>query len=203
MSVQRSSVTTYATLRNWGCLARRSCRLRGGAGDAECHARGHADGANDSNRQEGGAEWQLSGGPGTAGASPTGTPSTSKSSRTHDSRSYSYPSDDVQLKTISEHDQAVYECHYGCSRPHEESAPRLLVQRIPTLRTRDPSEFEEVFTRLSRRQGNGAAVSAAWAWLAESAREGRLEQQRQRPDLVLDSGPGGGGEGEGGGSHGR
>merc|ERR1740117_209226 len=115
-SVQRSSVTTYATLRNWGCLARRSCRLRGGAGDAECHARGHADGANDSNRQEGGAEWQLSGGPGTAGASPTGTPSTSKSSRTHDSRSYSYPSDDVQLKTISEHDQAVYECHYGCSR---------------------------------------------------------------------------------------
>ena len=55
------------------------------------------------------------------------------------------------------------------------------LQTRSSRRDRDSFEFEQTFQKLAHSsKGEGAAVSAAWAWLAESAREERLERQRLR-----------------------
>ena len=147
----------------------------------------------------------------------------------------SYLSDEVQLSSINEHEEAVYDYDYdsnsgvgvGAVRYDGRSATfsdevkvkvedededdsrdgrgwrgpavapstttnvgtgrapqrqRLPPRPLPVLsrrRDRDLLEFEEAFTKFSERPGDDAAVSAAWAWLAESAREQRVERQGQ------------------------
>ena len=54
-----------------------------------------------------------------------------------------------------------------------------------TVTLRGPSQlsqFENRFTELSLESRGGAAVSAAWAWLAESAKEEREAQQLQQQE---------------------